>query len=321
MSIRVTCPNCQAVAACPDDYRGKAVRCKKCGRSFVAGAPATRPAAVPRRPVPTAVPAGKRRRGRFFIAASLAAVVGVGVGLPAAYLALKKSKPPDEVAARPQARSASEGAATQARSASEGTSGQAPAPPPATERQERPRDTGPAPKPVTAPAAVKEKPVAAPAVAKEKPAPKAGLADLVLAPPAGWRADFNKFIPAWLVTKPSATGRVEGEVLRIEECPEDARTPADYAAHLKEKDFLNIDLPGWVEVGAKGELPDGFCFKGVVKKYGNPKTPPVLGLVAVRDVGGLKVRCFSANLRNEASRDEALETFTGARLVIRERSP
>jgi hypothetical protein len=140
------------------------------------------------------------------------------------------------------------------------------------------------------------------------------LADLRPNVPDGWQAHYNKFLPAWQLTKPSPTGRVDAEVLRIEECPPDARTAADYAARLKEKDFLNIDVPGWVEVGDTGELPDGFFFKGVVKKYGNAKTPPVLGLLAVRDLGGLKVRCFSANLRNEASRDEALEAFRGAKV-------
>ncbi len=38
MSIRVTCPNCKTAAACPDEYQGKSLRCKKCGRPFVARA-------------------------------------------------------------------------------------------------------------------------------------------------------------------------------------------------------------------------------------------------------------------------------------------
>jgi hypothetical protein len=142
--------------------------------------------------------------------------------------------------------------------------------------------------------------------------PKGGLAELQLAVPGGWQANYNKFLSAWTVTKPPPTPRSDAELLRIEECPADARTAADYAARLKEKDFLFVDLPGWVEVGKKEELPDGFVIKGVVYKPSNPKSPPTLGLVVVREVAGLKVRCFSANLRGEKSRDEVLEMFKGA---------
>jgi predicted Zn finger-like uncharacterized protein len=161
-----------------------------------------------------------------------------------------------------------------------------------------------------------EKP-APPVVEKPRPAepPKVTLASLRLTLPDGWQADYNKFLAAWEVTKPPPTPRSSAEVLRIEECPQDARTPDDYPSRLKEKDFLNIDVPGWVEVGKKEDLPDGFLFKGVVKKFSNPKTPPTLGFVAVRDVGGMKLRCFSANLRDEKSRDEALELFEGAKFA------
>src|SRR5262249_36904959 len=133
--------------------------------------------------------------------------------------------------------------------------------------------------------------VAAPAKPPPPP-PKVTLADLRLPLPGAWKAEYNKFL-GWEAKKPSPTGRADAEVVRLNECPEDARTPADYAAHLQEKHFLNVDLPGWVEVGDKGELPDGFFFRGVVKKYAT-KTPPVLGLLAVREVGGLRLRCFSA---------------------------
>jgi hypothetical protein len=145
--------------------------------------------------------------------------------------------------------------------------------------------------------------------------PKGGVAELQLKVPAGWDARYNKYlggVGGWIVTKPPPTARSEGEEARIEECPADTRTPSDYAAHLKEKDFLNVDLPGWVEVGQAEDLPDGFVIKGAVKKYPDKKTPPLLGVVAVRDLGGLKVRCFSAGLRSEKSRDELLEMFKGA---------
>ena len=100
-------------------------------------------------------------------------------------------------------------------------------------------------------------------------------------------------------------------------CPEDVRTASVYAENLKKKDFLNVDVPGWLEIGDKGDLPDGFYFKGVVKKFG-AATPPIVGLVAVREIGGLKVRCYSANLRTtkenpEGSREELLQMFRAAK--------
>jgi hypothetical protein len=143
------------------------------------------------------------------------------------------------------------------------------------------------------------------------PAPRK-LADLRLTAPAGWQVDYNKFLPAWRVTKPAPTTRSEAEVVRVEECPEDAQAPEVYATGLKKKDFLMVDVPAWEEVGEKGELPDGFYFKGVVKKFSNAKTPPTLGLLVVRNVGGVKLRFYSANLRGEASREEALEMCKGA---------
>jgi hypothetical protein len=442
MPIRVTCPSCRAAAACPDEYRGRALRCKKCGRSFVAGARVPRPA------MPRAAPAGKPARGRLLIVGLVAVLIGAAVGLPAAYFYAHRDKQPTGVAVGPA------------------PADTGPAPPPVvTHKQEPPRDTGAKPPPVVkpivwqdftsrdwgfsvrfpgAPQAVsrpgvggrrtqvfvamvplapdgkqaqftitctdcdpratadaatflaaataefagdaKEKsplkldgfpgvelraekkdadgpevwlaarhvylvrsclyelyaggprdqgaatsfkpffdsftlldvapPPPPPPVQKprERPAtpPKGGVAELQLMVPGGWQANYNKFSQAWTVTKPPPTPRSDAEVMRIEECPADARTPADYAAHLKGKDFLFVDWPAWVEVGKVEALPDGFVIKGVVKKYGNPKTPPVLGLVVVREIGGLKVRCFSATLRGEKSRDEALEMLKGA---------
>ena len=146
--------------------------------------------------------------------------------------------------------------------------------------------------------------------------PRGGLAELQLTTPRGWEANYNKYlggVGGWEVKKAPPTARSEGEEVRIEPCPRDALTPADYAAHLKEKEWLNVDVPGFIEVGAKEDLADGFVFKGVVKKFANPKTPPVLGLAAVRDLGGMKVRCYSANLRGPDSLNEALEMFKGAK--------
>ncbi len=146
--------------------------------------------------------------------------------------------------------------------------------------------------------------------------PKGGLAELQLTAPRGWKANYNKFLGGtggWELEKPPPTSRSDGEYVRIEPCPPDALTAAVYEAHLKEKDWLNVDVPAFVEVGPKEDLPDGFVIKGVVKKFSNPKTPPVLGFVAVRDIGGLKVRCYGANLRGPDSLADALEAFKTAR--------
>jgi hypothetical protein len=151
-----------------------------------------------------------------------------------------------------------------------------------------------------------------PPVVVAPPPPKDGVAGLQLAVPEGWRSNYNRFLGVWDLTKPPPTPRSDPEDVRIEPCPANARTPADYASRLKQNDFLNVEVPGWVEVGEREDLPDGFVFKGIVKKYPNPKTPPVLGLLAVREIGGLKVRCFSANLRTETSRDVILEMFKAA---------
>jgi hypothetical protein len=455
MSIRVTCPKCRAAFACPDEYRGKTLRCKKCGQPFVAVAAPPRQAVAPKpaAPTPTA------RRGltprRFAVAALLAMLLGGGIGLPAAWFLLKKHHPPDEVAA-----------------------GQPTAPaeiPPAarpTEKQEPPRDTGTKPPPVPRPpvewteytkrdcgfsarfpgepkattlpslggkpaqsfeatasavpgrkavtvsvtcedreprdtadpaaflaaraaelgregktpsplqlsgfpgvevriaepagdwltthrfyvvrsrayhvvaggptdkdsaalarqfldsfalfapveyeaAGPPAPPASPPVVAKPGP-PKGGLAELELTAPRGWQANYNKFLGGtggWELKKPPPTPRSEGENVRIEPCPPDATAPADYAAHLKEKDWLNVDVPGFIEVGPKEDLPDGFVIKGVIRKFSNAKTPPVLGFVAVRDLAGMKVRCYGADLRSTESLDDTLEAFKAAKFA------
>src|SRR5262245_7134542 len=40
MPMRVTCPNCQVAYTCPDEYRGKRLKCKKCQQVFSLGQPA-----------------------------------------------------------------------------------------------------------------------------------------------------------------------------------------------------------------------------------------------------------------------------------------
>jgi hypothetical protein len=322
MSIRVACPNCHTAAVCPDEYRGRSVRCKKCGRSFLAGS-AGRKAEVASHPAP----AGQLTRGRFLIAVLIVGLIGAAAGLAGAYFLVSRDKHSVHITVAPAPTAADTAQAPRklpsalppdtgkAQPPPDTGKGQPPPAAPPAVVDVGPRDTGskPPPSPPAAPPPVVMD-VGPPAPPPSPPPapPKHRLAELELAVPGGWKANYNKFLPGWVVTKSPPTERSEAEELRIEECPTDARTPSDYAAHLKEKDFLNVDVPGWVEVGQTEDLPDGFVIKGVVKKFGNPKTPPTLGLIAVRNVGGLKVRCFSANLRSEKSREEVLEMFKGA---------
>src|SRR5207249_1323349 len=111
-------------------YRGRSLRCKKCGRSFIAGAP--RRAAPGAAPAPRAEPAGKRARGGLLIGALVVVLLGAAVGLPAAYFYVNRN-------------SHSDGVAVGSTPAETG-----PAPRPAdTPKQEPPRDTGTKPPPPT----------------------------------------------------------------------------------------------------------------------------------------------------------------------------
>ncbi len=463
MSIRVVCPSCRTAAACPDEYRGRSLRCKKCGRSFLAGPPAPRAT----RSVPVA-------RGRLVPVAVLAVVLVAAIGVPVAYFLLTADQRVSDISADAKPGAVADTHLVPAPSADTGqrqsidratkptpvapvawqefaspewgfrasfpAMPQATSPPSAGGRRSQvftapsprsvdgkqalfsitctdcdPRETSdaaavlaaatadltreanettpiklgvfpgvelrveqkdagggasiwltlrriylvrsrlyalhaggpreaesslkqfldsfrvldvsPANPVTTTPSGPVVDRIAAEAATTAGQAAleaaatatiKHSVADLLPALPPGWDAHYNKFlggVGGWVVRKAPPTARSDAEELRIEECPADARTPVDYTTHLKRKDFLNVDVPGWVEVGGTEELPDGFVIKGVVKKPLNAKAPPTLGLVAVRDIGGIKVRCYSANLRNEKSRDEALELFKSAGLA------
>jgi hypothetical protein len=139
------------------------------------------------------------------------------------------------------------------------------------------------------------------------------LSVLVLTLPTGWKARQNRFLKSWDVWKGADATPPERDVVRIELCPTDAQTAAVNAALAKAKGEPDFD-GGWREVGEKQALPDGFYIFGTVRATAEPKAGPLLGLVAVREVDGLKLRCRSSNLRDETSRAEALELFRGAKL-------
>jgi hypothetical protein len=132
--------------------------------------------------------------------------------------------------------------------------------------------------------------------------------------PAGWKADYNKFLQAWDFTRctPGPNGLNESNRLTVME--EADPLPLDvFAEKLKEKDFLNIDQL-WTEFTEKGKLPDGWYIEGVVTNYRDKNEKPHLGLVVVRDVAGVKLRCKSTDLRIEDLRKEALELCRSLKL-------
>jgi hypothetical protein len=125
--------------------------------------------------------------------------------------------------------------------------------------------------------------------------------------PEGWKADYNKFLRAWDFTKytPGPNGLNESNRLTVIEEAEPLTADA-FAEKLKEKDFLSIDQV-WTEITEKGQVPDGWFIKGVVTAYRDKNEKSRLGLVVVRDVAGVKLRCKSTDLRSEALRKEALD--------------
>jgi hypothetical protein len=125
--------------------------------------------------------------------------------------------------------------------------------------------------------------------------------------PPGWKADYSKFLQAWDFTKftPGPNGLNESNRLTVMEEADPLAVDA-FAEKLKEKDFLSIDQV-WTEVTEKGKLPDGWFIKGVVTNYRDKNDKPRLGLVVMREVGGVKLRCKSTDLRSEDLRKEALD--------------
>jgi predicted Zn finger-like uncharacterized protein len=80
-----------------------------------------------------------------------------------------------------------------------------------------------------------------------------------------------------------------------------------YAAKLLEKDFQE---PGqqFTEITEKGDLPDGFFIKGVVKHQARPR--PEFGFVIVRKINGAFLRCRNGTVdRRPVSDDELRQTM------------
>jgi hypothetical protein len=133
--------------------------------------------------------------------------------------------------------------------------------------------------------------------------------------PDGWKSNYLKLLRGWEFTKytPGPDGLNESNDVGVRELSDtDPRNADDFAAKLKEKDFLDIGKV-WTQVTERGRLPDGFYVKGVVADTEDRRQKPALGLVVVRKVGGLTLRCKSSNLRSEALRTEAIELVTSAR--------
>lgn len=155
-----------------------------------------------------------------------------------------------------------------------------------------------------------------------KPAPRqGGLAALKVELPDGWAGDFNKFKNRWTFKKvtASSSGAAQENTLEIGELSEEAKSADAYAERVRARDFLEIDSDftgyAFVEVAEKQTLPDGFVILGSARNWNRRGEKPQLGLVVVREVGGVKLRCVSPNLRDEALRREALEVCRSARFA------
>ncbi len=292
MSYRIRCPNCRSAYSVPDAHRGKKLRCARCQRTFRA-ADGLEPA--PRM--------GRRTHGTAWIwvagAASLLVVGGTG-----AILLLTGNKP--ELIAV------------------------APTPVPVPREEDPPAPpvvvTPPPPAPVTppAPVVVTPPPPAAPellpppaAVALPLPppppvvaAPKASPSRLEVRLPEGWKADYNRFSRKWTFEKELAAETIR---VTVGELLDDVKDADACATKLKRRDLVDVDDSEWLfgEVTAREKLPDGFLVKGVTLRARN-RLEKRLGLVMVREVGGLRLVCQGTALTSEALRDEVIEMFRAA---------
>jgi hypothetical protein len=161
--------------------------------------------------------------------------------------------------------------------------------------------------------AVLDKSEPPPAGGKPPVKPARGLDALEVKRPVGWTASYNKFLGWTFARGPVASGPFDPDHLRVEEAPGDARDAETYAARLLEKDFLDANYV-FTEITEKGKLPDGFLIKGVVGSTRSKREKPRLGLVMVREVGGVRLMAAAFHLRDEPAREEAVEMFRGARL-------
>lgn len=146
------------------------------------------------------------------------------------------------------------------------------------------------------------------------PPPKADMEKLQLTLPEGWKAEYQRFSQTWELEKytPAAGGLRESSNVAIDRLPDDApATPDAYAEKLKVKDFQGIGY-AWSEITEKKALPDGFLITGQVRDYEDKTAPPRLGLVMVRTIDGVKVRCSSGRLRSQALREEAMQILKTA---------
>jgi hypothetical protein len=148
------------------------------------------------------------------------------------------------------------------------------------------------------------------------PRPKAdGLGGLEAKLPTGWKSEYSKFLRSWTFEKytPGASGLNESNRLRVSTFLDGPTTAEDYAEKLKKKDFVDIEYV-FTTITAKEKLPDGFIIQGEVSNYKSAKEKPRLGLVMVRDLGGVPVICQSTSLRSEELRKEAIALFGSAKL-------
>jgi hypothetical protein len=161
---------------------------------------------------------------------------------------------------------------------------------------------------------VSAEPVRPPVAMTPEEALKA-LARLEVKLPEGWQGDYNKF-RGWTFTRtaPGLDGKEEHRIdVRLFDDP--GADVEGYAAKLKQRDFLDFDPDHYfAQITDTQKRPDGFVITGVVKSSTGVKEKPRLGLVMVRDLGGVKLRCASTQLYSDAVRQEAIELFQSARI-------
>lgn len=148
--------------------------------------------------------------------------------------------------------------------------------------------------------------------------PPAGvtLAKLTLAEPMGWNGKYLAATNEWFFTRPvTTTGRKTSNTLRIK-ASGDTGTLEDYQAKVALPGFMGPKIYKFF-VTASEPLPDGFVIRvrserTVPTKSKLPSTG--IGVVVVRNVGGVRLIAIAASLANEEIRNEAIAALRSARL-------
>ncbi|HTU88810.1 MAG TPA: MJ0042-type zinc finger domain-containing protein [Gemmataceae bacterium] len=324
MPYRINCPTCQTSYSVPEDSLGKTLRCAKCLRPFKVGnskAPAPKAAKppLPAAPKPAtgrtttdlpprppakmpprdaAVPPVRSKKSPLLLGCALLAILLVLGGTLAAgvvagiYFFAPRTETP---VAQNEDQSADSGTASPSQ----------PAAPSAPDRTKQADGNQPSP------TAEKSPPTGSPIASKvpstsTPPMPATPVVQVDLTRIKIPNARLAKYEPEqkrWVYSFRDAVRATNG-IFSIDVLPAGAPSERDaYAAKLLQKDFQE---PGqqFTEIREKGDLPDGFFLKGVVKSQARPK--PEFGFVIVRKVNGAFLRCRSGTVANRPVSEDVL---------------